>query len=45
MSKKQREKVEEEADFHKRNRLNGFEAGPYNGAATPNNNQYPGYEK
>ena len=40
MSKKQREKVEDEANFHKRNRLNGFD-GPYNGAATPNNNTYP----
>ncbi len=45
MSKKQRERVEDEANFHKRNRMNGItEAIPYpNGTPTTNNNQYPGY--
>ena len=42
MSKKQREKVEDEANFHKRNRLNGMGDGLYtNGTPTTNNNQYP----
>ena len=35
MSKKQRERVEEEAVFHKRNRLNGYDA-----YENLNNNQY-----
>jgi nuclear receptor subfamily 1 group F protein 4 len=39
MSKKQRERVEDEANFHKRNRLNGF---PENlSFDNTNNNQYP----
>ena len=47
MSKKQRERVEDEANYHKRRvSLNGFdgeENSPgYEGGSPTNNNQYPG---
>jgi len=44
MSKKQRERVESEANFHKQNRLNGItEPLPFpNGTQITNNNFYPG---
>ena len=40
MSKKQRELVEEEAVFHKRNQVNGYDTHPFESI---NNNQYTTY--
>ena len=42
MSKKQREKVEDEANFVKQNRLNGYDPTSPTGMVSPNNNnQFP----